>query len=74
MARRSQKTTARQFEELLNFVEAYKDVLCSNSSNTKHSNKYTKLRLWQTFANDVNAKRLGPPKTAGQWRKVSEYA
>lgn len=63
-AGRSQKTTTAQFEQLLNFVESYKDVLCTNSNNSR------KLKLWQTFATEVNSKYLGPPKTAEQWRKV----
>lgn len=70
MAKRLPKTTKMQYEELLNFVEQNKILLRGKITASK-ADKIEKL--WQEFAVKINAKGLGAPKTARQWRKVGNF-
>lgn len=70
MAKRLPKTTKKQYEELLNFVEKNKILLRGKITASK-ADKVEKL--WQEFAIQINAKALGCPKTARQWRKVGNF-
>lgn len=67
MAKRLQKTTRRQYEELLDFVETNKIIIHGKSK--PHEAKKV-CELWKSFAMKNNSAGYGPEKTAEQWRKV----
>lgn len=64
--KRLQKTTKRQYKELLNFIEKNPIIL---EAKTKTLEAKINL-LWENFANTINAKAIGPSKTYTQWIKV----
>ena len=67
MSGRLKRTTSAQYEELLSFVEHHKVLL---HGKTSPQDVGVIKKLWQQFADHVNALGLGPCKTAEQWKKV----
>lgn len=70
MAKRLQKTTRRQYEELLDFVSENKIIL---TGKTKPLESKKIDLLWSNFTEEINSKGFGVAKTVDQWRHVSTY-
>lgn len=68
MAKRLQRTTTQQYEELLHYIKENRILL---TGKTKPSEAGKINTLWQKCANHINSQGIGPEKTGNQWRKVS---
>lgn len=68
MAQRSKKTTKKQFEELITFIENHKVLV--GGGRTKPRDEKVVEELWNHFASNVSNSEYGPVKSAKQWRKV----
>ncbi|KAF5285963.1 hypothetical protein FQA39_LY16474 [Lamprigera yunnana] len=68
MAKRLQKNTCKQYEELLNFVEANK-MLITGKTTPLESGKIN--ILWAKCSQQINSSVFAPQKTAAHWRKVN---
>ncbi|CAH0546668.1 unnamed protein product [Brassicogethes aeneus] len=64
---RSGRTTKKQFEELLHFVQENKHIL---NFKLKPTEVVTVNSLWNDFATRINKKNIGPAKTSSQWKQV----
>lgn len=70
MAKRQKKTSRKQYEEMLGFIENNNKILVHGKTNPQ--NAKTVDTLWDSFALKVNALGYGAPKSGAQWRKVSK--
>lgn len=68
MTSRLKRTTNKQYEVLLDFVENNKILV---HGKTRPAEADTVKKLWETFAQNINSLGIGPCKTGDQWKRVS---
>lgn len=66
--RRLKRTTAAQYERMVDFVGENKILL---HGKTKPAEAELVKQLWKKFADEVNALAIGPVKNPQQWKNVS---
>ncbi|CAG9857270.1 unnamed protein product [Phyllotreta striolata] len=65
--KRCPKTTKSQYLLLLEFLQDNRIII---TGKTAPQDRLEIEQLWKEFANRVNSKPVGPPKTWEQWRQV----
>lgn len=68
-AKKRQRTTKKQFEIIVNYLEANKELV--NNEKGLHFNESEKK--WRTLTDQLNSQNIGPQKTQKEWRNVSSF-
>ena len=68
-AKRSKKTTLRQYEIMLDFLENHPEMISGKTTDSFTPQRREKL--WSDLSVCLNSVSYGPQKTPAKWRKVS---
>ena len=71
-SKRSKKTTQRQYELMINFIENHPKMI--NGKLTPSFTAQHRDNLWKELSNLLNSDGIGPEKPPEKWRKVSIFS